>query len=176
MKKINLTALNKIYRFFWNIFHTLFIRFSPAPFFKYRVILYNLWGANLDTYSYIYPSTKVWDPRRLTMHLGSCIGPNVEVYNVCDIEIHKNALVSQNTFLCTASHDMESSSFDLIGGSIAIEESAWVCADCFIGPSVVIGKGSACLARSVVVKNINNETVVGGNPAVFLKDRKIKEK
>jgi putative colanic acid biosynthesis acetyltransferase WcaF len=49
----------------------------------------------------------------------------------------------------------------------------WVAADAFIGPGVIIGQGAVVGARSAVFKNVERWTVVGGNPAKFIKKREL---
>ena len=56
---------------------------------------------------------------------------------------------------------------------IEVRDQAWVCADAFVGPGVVVGEGAVAGARAVVTKNVEPWTVVAGNPARFLKARRI---
>ena len=51
----------------------------------------------------------------------------------------------------------------------------WVAAEAFIGMGVIIGEGAVVGARACVFKNVEPWTVVGGNPAKFIKKRIIKE-
>lgn len=165
MDRVYLSKFDKIYRGLWIIFHAILIRYSPVSMFKYRSFVYRLWGADVDKGGFIYPSTTVWDPRNLRLAVGACIGPHVNVYNVCQVSVGENALISQFAYLCTASHDFSSEAFYLIGAPIVVDAGSWVCADCFIGPSVTIGEKAVCLARSVVVKNVEEQSIVGGNPS-----------
>ena len=55
-----------------------------------------------------------------------------------------------------------------------IEDQAWVAADAFVGMGVRIGQGAVVGARTAVFKNVEPWTVVGGNPAKFIKKRIIK--
>ena len=95
----------------------------------------------------------------------SCVGDEVDCYNVAAIELGEKAIVSQKSFLCTASHDYQSPSFDLVVGPIIIGSSAWVAADAFVGPGVRIGEGTVLGARSVAVHDIDDWIVAVGNPA-----------
>jgi len=54
---------------------------------------------------------------------------------------------------------------------IVIGSQVWIAADSFIGPGVCIGEGAVIGARSAVFKDVQGWTVVGGNPAVFIKKR-----
>jgi putative colanic acid biosynthesis acetyltransferase WcaF len=103
---------------------------------------------------------------------GSCIANAVECYNVAHVTLGPHALVSQRAHLCTASHDFEDCSFQLVGAPILIEADAWVAAEVFVGPGVTLRRGSVALARTVVVKDVPEWTVVAGNPARRIRMRK----
>lgn len=105
------------------------------------------------------------------MGVAAALGPHVICYNVHTVELMIGAIVSQHTYLCTASHDYESVDFALIGAPITIEANAWVAADCFIGMGVHVGEAAIVGARAAVFRNVEPYTIVGGNPAHLLKRR-----
>lgn len=55
--------------------------------------------------------------------------------------------------------------------SVIIEDDVWIGYGSIILSGVRIGKGSVVAAGSVVTKDVEPYTVVGGNPARFLKQR-----
>ena len=91
------------------------------------------------------------------------------------ISIGANTTVSQGAFLCTASHDITDPLNTLITAPIVIEDQAWIGAKAFVGMGVTIGEGAVVGARAAVFKDVEPWTVVGGNPARFIKKRTIKE-
>lgn len=171
MKKIKLTITNKITRFFWNIFWLFFIKISPKTFHTYRRIMFIIWGAKIDKGAHIYPDVRVWLPSNLELGPGACLGPGVDVYNVAKVTLSSGALVSQKTYICTASHDYDEISFPLIADDVYIGKNSWVSAECFIGPGVKIGENSIAYARSVIIKDIDVNSIVAGNPAKPIKKR-----
>lgn len=56
-------------------------------------------------------------------------------------------------------------------GDIVIGNDVWIGRESVIMPGVKIGDGAIIAAYSVVAKNIEPYTVVGGNPARFIKNR-----
>ena len=56
-------------------------------------------------------------------------------------------------------------------GHVIIENDVWIGEGCSIMSGTIIGSGSVLAARSVVVKDVAPYTIVGGNPAKFIKDR-----
>ena len=113
------------------------------------------------------------------MKENSTLGPNVNCYNVDSIFISNNVTISQNTFLCTASHDYNSKRIfttpimDRIDKPITIGSYVWIAADCFIAPGVLIEEGSVVFARSSVIKSTEPWKVYGGVPARFIKNREL---
>lgn len=140
-------------------------------FSLWKTLLYRLFGAKISKNVVIYSSAKVYDPRKLIMDEGACLGPDVDCYNVDIVHLKKNSIVSQKTYLCTASHNIESYGFELVTAPIVVEQNAWIAADVFIGMGVTIGENSVVGARSSVFKNVPANVVVGGNPAKEIKKR-----
>ena len=52
---------------------------------------------------------------------------------------------------------------------IRIEAGAWIGANATILPGVTVGTGAIVGAGAVVTKNVAPHTLVGGNPAKFIK-------
>jgi len=64
----------------------------------------------------------------------------------------------------------------LIFSAITIGAQSWVAAGCFIGPGTTIGEGAVVGAYSVVTKDVPPWTIVAGNPARVLRERKLKSR
>ena len=118
----------------------------------------------------VYSSTRIYAPWNLEMGEHSCLADEVDCYNVDKVRIGDNTTVSQKSYLCTASQDITKSNIPLITAPIVIEDQAWVGADAFIGMGVTVGQGAVVGARASVYKDIEAWTVVGGNPAKFIKN------
>ena len=165
---------NKLARLLWNTcYWFLFRPFNLNVFRSWRVVVLRVFGAKLGAKSNIYASVKIWAPWNLEMGAFSCLGPNVDCYNQGKITIGANTTISQKAYLCASSHDISDNKHTLTLHPIVIEDQVWVAADAFIGPGVFIKQGAVVGARSAVFKNIDSWTVVGGNPAKFIKKRKV---
>ena len=79
--------------------------------------------------------------------------------------------VSQEAYLCAGTHDYTDPHMPLVALPIHIGSEAWVCARAFLGPGVTIGEGAIVAACGVVTKDVPAWTIVGGNPARFIKRR-----
>ncbi|MDR2408412.1 MAG: putative colanic acid biosynthesis acetyltransferase [Bacteroidales bacterium] len=160
----------------WRLINATLFRCMVGVFFRYpRNMLLRLFGANICLKSLIYPSCKIWAPWNLELGKYSCVGPNTELYNKAPIIIKSHCVISQGAYLCTASHDITKSQHPLVIAPIIIEDKSWIAADAFIGMGVTIGEGAVVGARAAVFKDVEPWTVVGGNPAKFIKKREIKD-
>lgn len=135
-----------------------------------RKLLLKCFGAKIDNRAYIYAKCKIFAPWNLTVGR-ACIGPDTEVYNKDIITIGNDSVISQGSFLCSASHDITSTMLPLKTAPIHIGNNVWVASDAFVGMGVSIGDGAVVGARAAVFKDVESWTVVGGNPANFIKKR-----
>ena len=172
MKIYNSSIKVKILRLIWlNVWFFLF-RFTPPFLFNtWRIFLLNLFGAKVAWSAKIYPSVRIFKPWNLEMANNSCLGRNVNCYNYDKIYIGNKTIISQNTFLCTASHNYNSKKFELITNKITIKKNVWVAANCFIGPGVTMNNNSVLLAMSNLTKNTKENYVYAGNPAKLKKKK-----
>ncbi|MEZ7498680.1 putative colanic acid biosynthesis acetyltransferase [Flavobacterium sp. Arc3] len=163
---------NKAYRLLWNIVYLLLFRPLASRLFKrWHVLVLKCFGAKIKWSCEVNASAKIWAPWNLELGNNCCVGPDVDIYNQGKIRIGDNTIISQKTYLCASSHDYTKEDFPLILKNITIGNGVWVAADAFIGPGVSIGSNAVVAARAVVVKNVDGNTVVGGNPAIKIKNR-----
>tara|TARA_B110001469_G_scaffold18896_1_gene19397 strand:- start:313 stop:885 length:573 start_codon:yes stop_codon:yes gene_type:complete len=167
-----LSFKNKLSRLVWGVVWCMLFRPSPRPLFGWRRLLLKLFGAKLASTAAVYPSAKIWAPWNLQMGERSVLGDCVDCYSVDEIVLEDDVTVSQYAFLCSASHNIESPSRDLVHQPIRLERGCWVFAGAFIGMGIVVGEGAVVAARSVVVKDVESFSVVGGNPSKLIKRRK----
>lgn len=103
------------------------------------------------------------------------IGPKAQIYSVDRIILKTKVCISQGAYLCTASHDITNTNNPLITATICINSFSWIAADAFVNMGVTIGEGAVVGARAAVFKDVEPWTVVGGNPAKFIKKRVIRD-
>lgn len=163
---------NKIARLVWNVACLILFRpFATRLFKKWRVLVLKCFGAKLEWSSHIYASVKIWAPWNLEMGINAALGPHVDCYNQGQITIGANTIISQKTHLCASSHDYSKKDFPLMVKPITIKNGVWVAAEAFVGPGVTIGNNAVIAARAVVVKDVDENNIVGGNPAKIIKSR-----
>ncbi|MBG47381.1 MAG: putative colanic acid biosynthesis acetyltransferase [Pseudozobellia sp.] len=170
------TLSNKLGRIVWSIGYLLLFRpFSLRVFRRWRIFVLRCFGAKVSYKSIVHANAKIWAPWNLEMGDYSCLGQKADCYNQGRIILEDNVTISQKCYLCASSHDYTSKEHHLFLAPIVIKSKAWVAADAFIGPGVTIGEGTVVGARAAVFNNVEPWSVVGGNPAKFIKKREIRD-
>jgi acetyltransferase-like isoleucine patch superfamily enzyme len=132
----------------------------------------------------IHYSAQLHYPGNIEIHDFVHIGPNVYINAKGKITIKKGVIIAPNVRILTSNHNYEgeikSVPYDNIDNTYhcIISEGAWICDSSIILPGVKIGKGAIVGAGSVVTKDVEDYTVVAGNPAKVIKyrDRSMIEK
>jgi putative colanic acid biosynthesis acetyltransferase WcaF len=165
---------NRVARLIWSIVWA--VLFRPSPWFMgaWRTWLLKRFGAKLG-YARLHGSAQVWAPWLLEIGDDVYIDRRVNLYNAFGIRIGSRVVISQGTFLCSATHDYRDPCYRLRGAPIVIEDDCWIAAEAFIAPGVRIGTGAVVGARAVVIKDVGPWTVVAGNPARALRPRVLTE-
>lgn len=167
---------HQIIRLVWGIVWALLASWLPRNMGSgWKRVLLRMFGAKMGKNSNVYSSAKVYYPANLIMGDNTCLASDVDCYNVAPIILEDNVTVSQGSYLCTASHDIEDPMHPLITAPIVIKDQSWVGARAFVGMGVTIGQGSVVGATASVYKDVEPWTVVGGNPAKFIKKREMKD-
>ena len=171
------SIMSKVARVVWNVVWSLLFRPTPRGnlFRPWRIALLKLFGAKVCWSSNVLPSCRIWQPWKLTMGAYACLSEDVDCYTVDEITIGDQATVSQGVKLCTAGHDISSKIMELTHAPIVVGDNAWVAGWSIILPGVTIGEGAVVAAGAVVTKDVEPWTVVGGNPAKFIKERELKD-
>lgn len=165
----------KIRRALWNITAAVLFRpFVTGLFRLWRIALLRVFGAKVAWDANVYASARIWAPWLLRMGHRACLGPETICYNQDWVVLEDDAIVSQYTFLCTASHETDrqnTADGSLIVAPIVLKERTWVGSRAFIGLGVTVGKEAIVGATASVYKDVEPMTIVGGNPAKVLKKR-----
>ena len=154
-----------------------------------------LWICNLDkcgSNCVIQKGVTIRYPRNIYFGDNISIGRNVEIFSECstgklivgsntninkntqidftgDLTIGNNVLISETTVILTHDHGYDPKSKP-VKKSLFIEDNVWIGQNVMILSNVRrIGKNAIIAAGSIVTKEVPSNTIVGGNPAKFLK-------
>ena len=173
--KNRLGRKHQVVRMLWNILWPLTTWFLPRSLgMGWKRSLLRMFGANVHPTAQVYSSARIYYPANLTMEAYSCLADGVECYNVAPVTVGAHSTISQGTLLCTASHDITDSHHRLVTAPIVVEDQVWIGARAYIGMGVVVRQGAVVGATASVYKTVEPWTVVGGNPARFIKKREIR--
>lgn len=157
----------------WWLVQAIAFPLTPQPLYGVRRSLLRLFGAKIGKNVFIRPTARFTYPWKIAIGDYSWIGDDVVLYSLERIDIGKHCVISQKSYLCTGSHDIQAPAFDLITTPINLSNGVWVGADCFVGPGVKIGANAVIGARSSVFKDMPAGQVCLGSPCRPCYPRKI---
>ena len=158
----------------WWFVQAITFPLTPQPLYGVRRLILNLFGAKIGQGVLIRPTARFTYPWKIAIADYSWIGDDVVLYSLESIEIGKHCVISQKSYLCTGSHNIEDPTFGLQTSSITIGNGAWVAANSFVGPGVNIGANAVIGARSSVFKDMPPGQVCLGTPCQPRYPRQIK--
>lgn len=163
---------DRLYRLGWNITWLLLYRFSPRPFHAWRSMLLRLFGAQMGRDCHFYPGSRVWSPRMLRCAEQVTLANGAEIYNPSLVTMGSHAIVSQNGYICGATHDYDDPAFPLYSLPMSLGAYSWVCARASVSPGVNLGEGAVLGLASVATQDLEPWGVYAGVPARKVKERK----
>jgi putative colanic acid biosynthesis acetyltransferase WcaF len=165
---------NRLYRAVWNVTWLLLAAWTPPLMHPWRRTLLRIFGAKIASTAGIYSSARIWSPANLEMGEFAFVGPKVQVYSMAKITLAPYSLASQGAHLCAGAHDVEDVNFQLLAKPIQVGPRAWIAAEAFVGPGVVVGEGAVLGARGCAFRNLEPWAVYVGNPARQSRRRKVR--
>lgn len=148
----------------WWFVQAITFPLTPHPFNAIRSAILRLFGAKVGKGVIIRPTARFTFPWKVEIGDYSWIGDDVVFYSLDQIRVGTHCVISQKSYLCTGSHDIQDPAFGLKTAGITIGNGVWVATDCFVAPGVEIGANAVIGVRSSVFKNIPAEQVCWGNP------------
>ena len=139
-----------------------------------RVRLLRMFGARVGKGVVIKPHVEVKYPWHLELGNDCWVGERVWIDNLTTVRIGANCCVSQGAYLCTGNHDWSEPGFDLMIAPIQLCEGSWAGAKSVLTPGCVLGCYAVAAAGSVITGNVPDFQIYAGNPARFVKTRKIR--
>ena len=148
---------------------------SWLPSSGLRVRLLRSFGASIGRGVVIKAGVRVKYPWHLEVGDDCWIGEDCWIDNLTTVRLAGNVCVSQGAYFCTGNHDWSDPIFGLRVESIELGEGAWAGAKSLLTPGTVLGRYAVVAAGAVVRGVIPDFEVHAGNPAQFVKLRRIRE-
>ena len=150
--------------FVWRLTWFLLV-LGPKFMNPWRLVILKIFGATISGVPFVQSSVKIQIPWHLTMKHRACLGDRSNAYSLGKIEIHEDATVAQEVYMCTGTHDFKSPTLQLLTDDIIIQKNAFIGARSMILPGIKVGENAVVGAMSVVTKNVSKDLIVAGNPA-----------
>ncbi|HEY9690713.1 MAG TPA: hormogonium polysaccharide biosynthesis acetyltransferase HpsU [Oculatellaceae cyanobacterium] len=148
----------------WWLVQAIAFPLTPHSFHGFRRAILRLFGARIGNGVLIRPTARFTYPWKIEIGDYSWIGDDVVLYSLDHILVGSHCVISQKSYLCTGSHDLQDPTFKLVTSAITIGNGAWIAADCFIAPGVKIGANAVIGARSSVFSDLPESQVCWGTP------------
>ena len=140
---------------------------EPVPE-KIRPMEEELFDGGLDATSYLMPPLQIDFARQMKIGRGVFVNHSLTCMAAGGITIDDGAMIGPNVRIVTDNHDFENRMV-LRCKPVHIGAKAWIGVGAIILPGVTIGENAVVAAGGVVTKDVAPNTVVGGNPAKFIK-------
>lgn len=164
----------QILRVLWGIGRWAF-RLSPRPMFAWRRWVLRLFGARVGSHVHVYSTANIYMPWNVEVDDWAAIGEDALIYSLGKVRIGKGATVSYRAHICAGTHDFDDPAQRLLKPPVTIGEGVFIGTEAFIGPGVTIAANAIVGARAVVVKSVEPNHVVVGNPARTVRVRERRE-
>nr|WP_294943211.1 WcaF family extracellular polysaccharide biosynthesis acetyltransferase [uncultured Mucilaginibacter sp.] len=164
---------NAFKRLLWYYVNAIIFKSNLFPLSGLKTSLLKLFGARIGSGIVIKPAVNIKSPWFLTIGNHTWIGEQVWIDNLVLVNIGSNVCISQGAILQTGSHNYKKTTFDLITGSIILENGAWIGCGAIINQGITVGSHAVLTSGSVATKNLEPYFIYQGNPAAKLRAREI---
>lgn len=148
---------------------------GQIPCHLFRLWCYQLDGMKVGKGSRIHMWARFYQLKNITLGEDSVIGDHAFLDGRDIISIGNHVNIASQTLIYNSQHDIDAQDFRATTGAVIIEDYVFIGPRVTILPKVTIGKGAVVAAGAVVTKDVAPFTVVGGVPAVYIRDRKLKD-
>jgi len=172
-ERASFSPRHRVARLIWQCAYLLLYRTSPRPFYAWRTTILRLFGAKIGPGCHFYPSGKVWAPWNLVCEDRCTLADGAEIYNPSTIYLESHCVISQQAYICGATHNYNDPEFPMISYAMRLGAYSWICARASVSPGVRVGAGAVVGLGSVATRDLEPWTVYSGNPAVKIKERQM---
>jgi len=144
----------------------------PWPY-SIKTKLLRLFGAKVGQDLVIKPRVRIKNAWRLVIGDNCWIGESVWIDNLEDVTIGNNVSISQGAMLLTGNHDYTVADFRYRLGKIYLEDGVWIGAKAVVCPGVICKSHAILTVSSVANKQLDEFGIYAGNPAVWVRARKV---
>lgn len=159
----------------WYFVNALLVRASWNPFMGIKIVLLRMFGAKIGKGLVIKNNVVIKSPWNLTVGDDCWLGEDCWIDNLDKVCIGNNVCISQGALLLTGNHDYTLSSMPYRNAAITLEDGAWIGAKAVVCPGVAVHRNAILTVGSVATKEMEENGIYQGNPAVRVRTRVLKD-
>lgn len=144
------------------------------PIYPVRHFIYRLAGVKLGKGSTIHMGARFYDPRNIVIGKDSIIGEGAVLDGRDKLIIGDHVAFGSEVMVYNSEHNIHSEDFHSVCEPVMIEDYVFIGPRAIILPGVRIKKGAVVAAGAVVVKDVEEYSIVAGIPAAIIGERKVK--
>lgn len=118
--------------------------------------------------TYIIPPVQIDFGKQMTIGKNVFINHSVTCMSAGGITIEDNVQIGPEVTMVTTNHDFNDR-YTLCCKGICIKKNVWIGARAVIMPGITISENAVIAGGAVVTKDVEANTIVGGNPAKVIK-------
>ena len=168
--------LIRVYLFFIRYTLDLFFKLIPVQAWPYfNSFLFRIKGYNVSLSARLYSTVQITGIMNVTIGSDTFIGHESRIVGggQASIIIGENCDISDRVSIFCGTHDIDLVGIRVagigIGKNVEIGDGVWIGYGALILPGVKIGNKAIIAAGAVVHKNVDEGTIVGGNPIKIIR-------
>lgn len=148
---------------------------QPLRYWIFKALLARLGAGSMIDYQ-----TYFRYPWKISVGIGVSINRGCEFYGSmldgkAHITVGDHCALAPRVRVLSATHDYGFLHLPDMSASVTIGKHVWIGAGATLLPGINIGDGAVVAAGSVVTRDVDPFTIVGGNPARFIKNRELND-
>jgi acetyltransferase-like isoleucine patch superfamily enzyme len=159
----------------WTTYYTreyLIAAVGLAPSHTLRMFFYkHVFRMTIGPQTSIHRGCRFYNPRSVKIGSHTIISNDVLLDGRAQLLIGDNVGIAEGVAIFSLQHDLDDPLLGNRGGCVKIEDYAFIGSRAIILPGVVLGRGAAVGAGSIVTKSVEPYAVVVGAPARFVRYR-----
>jgi len=150
----------------------LFKLLPKSKFYKFKNKLLNLVGMKISLSARIFSTVQIFGPNIVEIGDDTFIGHEVLITGSKDSQviIGNYVDIAPKVIINTGTHHIDTEGLHVagkgIGKDIIIKNGSWIGMGSILLPGITIGQKSIIAAGSIVTKDVEDNVLVAGNPAV----------
>jgi acetyltransferase-like isoleucine patch superfamily enzyme len=144
------------------------------PIHKLRLAYLRIFVKHIGKNTTILRNVQILSPHNVSIGDDTLINNNVLLDGRGGLIIGNNVDIAQEVNIWSLGHDVNDDNHNSIGGLVVIHDYVWIASRSTILHGVNVNHGAVIACGSVVTKDVQANTIVGGVPAKIIGTRKNK--